>query len=339
MKKKKSTIFVILSLFVLMVACTKEETTAEETTSLPSSSIPILTTAPITSITFSTALNGGLITSDGGSTVTSRGVCWSIATNPTIALSTKTIDGAGIGSFTSVLAELKENTTYYIKAYATNSIGTAYGTQLSFITTTAMPGCGNITDIDANIYPSVTIGSQCWMRENLKTSKYRNGDVIPQVQDPSKWANLTTGAWCYYQNGDGTLNSVNGKLYNWYAVNDSRGLAPTGWHIPVVHEFDVLIASLGGAMSATKMKATTGWNNDGATNSSGFTALSAGSRGYTGPFLGVNMRTHWWTTTLQPKGVNNKDKAWFMFLMSNDSECHQYYEDINSGFSVRCVRD
>lgn len=340
MKKIQVRIFIMLSFFVLMTACTKEETTAikEETPDSPSLSIPVLTTTQSTSITFSTALTGGLITSDGGSTVTSRGVCWSTSTNPTVELNTKTIDGAGIGSFTSSLDELKENTIYYFRAYATNSIGTAYGNQLSFVTTTANPGCGNITDIDGNIYPTVKIESQYWMRENLNTSKYRNGDVIPQVQDQSEWGKLTTGAWCYFQNGDGTLDKERGKLYNWYAVNDSRGLAPKGWHIPSYSEFRILIANLGGVMSANKMKAITGWEK-GATNSSGFTALPAGARTSSGVFYGGNSRAEWWSATIENVTSQKKPDAWYMFLVFNDPESYLYHSSVNEGCSIRCIRN
>jgi len=99
------------------------------------------------------------------------------------------------------------------------------------------------------IYRTVVIGSQLWMAENLNVSHYRNGDSIPEVTDPEQWAKLTTGAWCYYNN-DPEMGVIYGKLYNWYAVNDPRGLAPNGWHIPNDNERNTMINFLGGGFSA-----------------------------------------------------------------------------------------
>ena len=144
---------------------------------------------------------------------------------------------------------------------------------------------------------SVTICSQVWMLKNLDVSKYRNGDDIPQVTDATTWANLTTGAWCYYENN--TANgTVYGKLYNWFAVNDPRGLAPSGWHIPSQAEWVTLQNCLGNDPGGkVKETGTAHWNppNTGATNSSGFTALPAGSRSNSnGVFEGIGGGTTWW---------------------------------------------
>ena len=128
----------------------------------------------------------------------------------------------------------------------------------------------------------VQIGNQIWMTKNLNVSHYRNGDIIPEVTDPTQWRDITTGAWCYYNN-DTANGTVYGKLYNSYAVTDSRGLAPMGWHIPSQPELELLITYLGGSVVAGgKLKSKTGWQspNSGATNSTGFTGLPAGSRWY-----------------------------------------------------------
>ena len=132
---------------------------------------------------------------------------------------------------------------------------------------------------------TVTIGSQVWTSKNLDVATYRNGDVIPQVQDPNAWENLTTGAWCYYDN-DASNGTKYGKLYNWYAVNDPRGLAPKGYHIPSDAEWTQLSDYLGGESEAgTKMKSTSGWvENGNGTNSSGFSGLPGGYRDYNGAF-------------------------------------------------------
>ncbi|MBL0080210.1 MAG: hypothetical protein IPP53_14210 [Bacteroidetes bacterium] len=108
-----------------------------------------------------------------------------------------------------------------MRAYATNSIGTAYGSQLVFITSNTTSLCGTVTDIDGNVYNTVTIGAQCWMMENLKTTKYNDGTAIPNVTSNTEWGALNTGAWCYYSN-DANNNNTYGKLYNWYSVNTGR---------------------------------------------------------------------------------------------------------------------
>ena len=148
---------------------------------------------------------------------------------------------------------------------------------------------------DEKTYTSLTIGTQQWMDKNLDVATYRNGDLIPYVTDPTTWAALTTGAWCYYNN-DPSNNGSYGKLYNWYAVNDPRGLAPVGWHVPTDIEFTTLTTALGGAsVAGGKMKVTgttTTWNspNTGATNTSGWAGLPGGFRFSGGEFsfIGTN---------------------------------------------------
>src|SRR5450759_197011 len=189
-------------------------TSCKKTNTVPV--IATLTTTAASAITATTATSGGNITSDGGSTITARGVCWNTSVSPTIANS-KTIDGTGTGIFVSSVTGLTARTIYYVRAYATNSSGTAYGNELNFTTISSIP--------------SVTICSQIWMVPNLDVSTYRDGTPIPEVQDATAWAALTTGAWCYYKNNSANAPAY-GKLYNWYAVNDPRGLAPTGWHVP-----------------------------------------------------------------------------------------------------------
>jgi uncharacterized protein (TIGR02145 family) len=148
--------------------------------------------------------------------------------------------------------------------------------------------------------PTASIGTQDWTTQNLDVTTYKNGDTIPQVTDTTAWGALTTGAWCYYGN-DATSGSVYGKLYNWYAVNDPRGLAPEGYHIPTTEEWYALTSSLGGSGAAGgKMKSTSSlWQspNVGADNSSGFTGLPGGQRSGTGVFTGTNVNGNWWSST------------------------------------------
>ena len=184
----------------------------------------------------------------------------------------------------------------------------------------------------------VIIGNQIWMTKNLSVNKYRNGDLIPQVQDPALWSQLTTGAWCYYLN-DFSNGVIYGKLYNWYAVNDSRGLAPAGWHIPTKNEVSSLITYLGGssvAPNAMKESGTIHWDSPNtATNSSGFTGLPGGYRGDTGAFSNINTYGTWWTSS-PTLGNPVYATSYFLPIGSNTGLPNTY---IKGGFSVRCIKD
>ncbi len=463
---------------------------------------PILTTTNVTNITQTTATSGGTITSDGGSPVTARGVCWSTTPSPTI-LNDRTTDGTGVGSFVSNLTGLAPNTTYYLRAYAMNSVDTGYGDEVTFTTNqsqnqytiyaskdsyceavigsanynnqnlqfgvasspinmfyvglffdlpsipssnvsraqlilTRQSGSGvqsvssilpitcdwsetqltsnflntcvlftplktisningdlivDITDAfkswlnnptnyhgfllnpenqqstttfifydrehgDNTTKPkievatqqgggveTVTIGTQVWMLKNLDVTTYRNGDPIPQVTDATKWANLTTGAWCYYNN-DPTMDTVYGKLYNWYAVNDPRGLAPQGWHVPDSSEWVQLITYLEpNAGGKLKEPGTLHWQspNVGATNSTNYTAMPGGCRysTYSGPplFGYMSQYGYYWSST----GVTHPTTVARHFSFGYDTPGVYYgvtyAADKKNGHSVRCVKD
>ncbi|WP_309640324.1 fibrobacter succinogenes major paralogous domain-containing protein [Flavobacterium sp.] len=194
-----------------------------------------------------------------------------------------------------------------------------------------------VTDVDGNIYKIVTIGNQKWTKTNLNVSHYRNGDPIPQVTDPTQWVNLTTGAWCYYNN-DPANGPIYGKLYNWYAVNDPRGLAPTGCHVPSDAEWTALTTILGGELVAgNKMKATAGWTpflGITNTNSSGFTGLPGLYRTTSGSFNDIVSRGYWWSSS-----EDNPSGAWFRYLHYNEGFATRasYYKLL--GLSVRCLKD
>jgi uncharacterized protein (TIGR02145 family) len=188
-------------------------------------------------------------------------------------------------------------------------------------------------------YPSVWIGCNAWMTKNLDVSKYRNGDPIPKVTNGATWASLTTGAYCYYQNDSATYAAVYGKLYNWYAVNDPRGLAPEGWHIPSDFEWTYLVNTLGGnnvAGGPMKVMGTLHWTepNLGATDLCNFSALPGGNRGVQGGFNSEGDFGYWWSST---KG--GTDIAWSRKLNYLDTEISGDGSDLNLGYSVRCVRD
>jgi uncharacterized protein (TIGR02145 family) len=284
----------------------------------------VASTTAATSITATSATSGGNITSDGGSAIIARGVCWSTSRNPTTAAA-KTTDAGTIGNFTSSITGLVGGTTYYVRSYATNASGTEYGSQASFSTTAF-----------------VTIGTQVWTNKNLDVSTYRNGDIIPQVTDATTWAALTTGAWCYYNN-DSTMGAKFGKLYNWYAVNDPRGIAPTGWHVPTDTEWTTLTSYLGGkTVAGGKMKeaGTLNWlsPNTGATNESGFTGLPGGLRD-TPPsclFYTVGVNGYWWSTTTSEYFSN---AAWYFELVMDAGELSTTIYNKGTGLSVRCLRD
>lgn len=183
-------------------------------------------------------------------------------------------------------------------------------------------------------FKTVKIGSQTWFSENLNVTKYRNGDVIPQVSDPTQWAKLTTGAWCYYNN-DSNNDLIYGKLYNWYAIKDSRGLAPKGYHIPTDEEWTILTNFLG-ASAGGKMKNTTGWNgtNIGSTNNSGFTGLPGGFCINVQEFFFKETNGYWWSST-----AIDSETAWNRSLNINSSSVCRSYDNKKYGFSVRCVKD
>lgn len=312
-------------IMLTLVGCNKEES-LELTTAT-------VITATITNLTSSSAKSGGEIIEDGGAEVIARGVCWSTNPNPTIEDSI-TMDGAGIGSFESNLTDLEINKTYYVRAYATNSIGIAYGSEKSFTTSGPCGGLTTITDVDGNTYNLVQIGSQCWTKENLKTTKYNDNLIIENVTEDTLWNNLLSGAWSYYDN-DSENNSTFGKLYNWYAVNTGK-LCPTDWHIPTTEEWTTLTDFLGGTESAGgDMKTTTEWDapNTGATNSSGFSAYPGGVRFLSG-FLLMGANAFWWSSS-----DGDLLNAWYRSLASNGSNITKSTNGKSQGFSCRCIKD
>ena len=206
------------------------------------------------------------------------------------------------------------------------------------ITFTVSGDTGIFIDIDGNVYHTVRIGTQVWLRENLKVTHYRNGDPIPNVTDGAQWTALTSGAYCNYNN-DPSLADIYGRLYNWFPVVDPRGLAPAGWHVPSDAEWETLVNFLGGeavAGVALKEAGTAHWisPNTGATNSSGFTALPGGYRDGSGYFYGMGYDAYFWSST-----EYSIYRAWTRALHYNSAQVHRGSNYEQSGFSVRCVRD
>jgi uncharacterized protein (TIGR02145 family) len=337
MKKGFSIYQVVVTVVILFLTtdCKKEETAKKE----EPAKLAVLSTIPATNFTTITAASGGNITSDGGSEILTNGVCWSTTANPVITDS-KTVDAVGSDTFVSSLSGLAAGTTYHVRAYATNSAGTAYGADM--ICTSYS---GSVTDEEGNDYYTIAIGVQLWMAENLKTTRYSNGDLIgtttPATLDITKEA---TPKYQWAQDGDESNVAVYGRLYTWDAVTDSRNVCPTGWHVPTDAEWTNLTTFLGGEGEAggkLKESGKTHWSGryTGTTNETGFTALPGGSRFYyydgealVGPFSGLGHGS-WWSST------ENSTSDAYGRNISSANEVFRYSHDKWEGLSVRCVKD
>jgi uncharacterized protein (TIGR02145 family) len=340
-------------------SCRKEDTPPVEkkmppvvkTGTFSDITLPTLTTADVTSITSISAISGGTITDDGGGSILAKGISWSTTPDWNIYLNDSTVygNGSGSGSFVSPLSNLKPGKTYFVKAFAVNSVGIAFGSTLSFIAganvtdpdTPDSETNGTVTDIDGNVYKTVRIGNQTWMAENLKTTKYKDGTAIPYVTDNTEWSNLTTGGYSWYSNNAESYKTSYGALYNWYAVTDSRNLCPSGWHVPSDSEWTTLNTYLGGsAVAGGKLKeaGTNHWlsPNTGANNSSGWTGFPGGVRRDDGLFVNIHFLGLWWTTSK----ASDPGVAISAYLNSDISNLYLIdYSTMNLGSSVRCVRN
>jgi uncharacterized protein (TIGR02145 family) len=417
-------ILIIVSVFI---RCRKKE------------EVPVVSTTEITNISATTATSGGEITFEGSSSIISRGVCWSKEPDPTIA-NNKTVDGTGSGSFSSNLTTLDGATHYFVRAYASNSAGTGYGTQLTFATigqpplptgmaatnisatsatlnasvnanflpttvvfeygtttnygdslkATENPITGGTTsvvnadikglkattlyhyrvkaanplgitygddltfttvlsDVDGNTYNTVTIGTQVWMQENLKTTRYRNGDLIGTTSIATMdITGLTEPKYQWAHNIIGY-----GRLYTYYAITDSRNVCPTGWHVPTDGEWTTLTDYLsnndygyGGNRNyiAKALAATSGYtadavpgnvgNDQAANNSSGFTGFPGGGRYSSGVMNFVSLHGIWWSSTESSPAF-----AFFRCIGYIPAAVFRGEFSESYGLSVRCLKD
>ena len=335
-KKTNNLIFPLLLMGVFLIfasSCKKDD---DDNGNGNNTGIPVLSTTAITDITQTTAKSGGNITSDGGATVTVRGVCWSTNQTPTIS-DNKTTDGTGVGNFVSSISGLTANTTYYVRAYATNSNGTAYGSAMSFTTQEGSSGSTFTDPRDGKVYQTVVIGNQVWMAENLA--------YLPSVNMVADGSEDAAGSYYYVYGYDGTNvadakatdnYATYGVLYNWTAAMNA---CPDGWHLPSDAEWTELTDYLGGeSVAGGKLKetGTTHWAspNTGATNETGFTALPGGYRLNNGTFYFIGYYGLWWSAT----GHDATD-AWNRVMDCYLSGVYRYNYNKEDGFSVRCLRD
>ena len=343
--------------------------------------LPTVITANVTGITDTSAICGGEVTDDGGDTATVRGVCISISPSPTV-YGRHTVEGSGMGPFSSHLSGLISNFTYYVRAYATNSLGTAYGEEKSFTIPInpngdawSCPGAPSLVDIDGNVYNTVQIGQQCWMRENLRTTRYADGTPVLEGESGS----TTIGHWYYPMNVSTNMYNY-GLLYNWSAVmrgaagsttNPSgvQGLCPNGWHVPSDAECTQLFNYLksqsqywcGGDNSqiGRSLAATVGWDASGLpspcvvgnddlshNNAARFGALPAGFYDSSSTITigseygGLGYVTFFWTATgtSTSYGYNN---IYYWGLHTNYALVmhNDLYDSDGEARSVRCVKD
>lgn len=301
---------------------------------------PTVTTSVVKNITSISSISGGNVTFNGGSTVTSRGVCWGLNSNPTIDNSYKTINGEGSGSFDSYLIGLNPNTIYYIRAYATNEIGTSYGNEVTFTTTI------QVNDLDGNLYNTVKIGEQLWMIENLRTTKYNDGTEIPLIENTLDWKSLSSPAFCWYNNDKETYGIIYGALYNGYAVLTNK-LCPTGWHTPTDAEWFILESFVDptindpnttgyrGSNGGILLKSKTLWYDNGnGVDYYGFTAFPTGNRDIDGIFLNLGFACNWRTSTPYSSTHN-----WTRNLGYNFNGISRSSLSNRHGLSVRCMKD
>lgn len=311
--------------------------------------VPTVITVSVSNVTSTSAVIEGQLLSFGDGEVYDYGFCWSnYITNPDKSGYTLWFGPAAItGSFPYTFSYLTPGMTYYIRAYAANEFGVGYGEIISFTTTGSVVGeivfnpdlsYGTLSDIDGNIYKTIQIGTQTWMAENLKTTRYNDGTTIPEVTDQNEWKVLTTGAYSWYINQAEPFKNIYGGLYNWYAVNTGK-LCPEGWHVPSNEEWTVLSNFIDANSGTLKEAGTSHWQSTDpkATNSTGFTALPGGLRGSERAFFlteNLGYLGMWWTST--PIDDNSIWVYTMSYIFDGLGNQDAYKR---AGVSCRCVMD
>lgn len=301
---------------------------SDELTFTTTSGLMSIITSYISFLDATSILGRGSVTADGGEPITERGVCWGTSPNPTITDS-HAAGGEGLGSFSAAMTGFLPETVYYVRAYATNVLGITYGSDVTFTS------YGSVTDIDGNVYPVATIGSQKWMAENLKTTLYRNWEPLSYPgEDNEAWSTNFTGAYAW-NNNDISFKVTHGAFYNWYSVSTGR-LCPTGWHVPSDEDWATLVDFVGGdIIAASKLKATSGWISVGSgTDNYGFSAIPGGNRSSSGTFRYFGQSGYWWSST-----DDFSSNALYRSMYYNSNTFYSYSGGKGNGLSVRCLKD
>jgi uncharacterized protein (TIGR02145 family) len=290
---------------------------------------PTVTTAAVSAIGVTAATSGGDVLDAGGGVISAKGVVWATHTAPVISSDVFSDDGTGTASYTSTVTPLLAGNKYYVRAYATNTAGTSYGAEYSFNT--------KIADIDGNTYNTVTVGTQVWMAENLKTTKWQNGNAIPTTTADITAIVSPEYQWAYNDNS-GNIAAY-GRLYTWAAATDVRKICPTDWHVPTNTEWESMKTFLGGEAAAggkIKEAGLSHWAspNTNATNETGFTARPGGYRMPAGTYVSLTISSYFWSST-----VDDASLAWGQGLHSSDGDMLQGGYVYNDGVSIRCLRD
>ncbi|HSL86438.1 MAG TPA: fibrobacter succinogenes major paralogous domain-containing protein, partial [Bacteroidales bacterium] len=301
-----------------------------------------LNTSSINYLTPKSAFCNGMVTFIGSPPITRRGFCWDDESLPDTTDNhwTDYYVTPYFEEYTHLLANLNPETSYYVRAFAINEAGISYGNELSFTTLADLSGTeGTVTDTEGNIYKTISIGTQIWMAENLKTTKYNDGSTIPLVTDSVIWSILTTPAYCWYDNNEDAYKTLYGALYNYYTVMTGK-LCPTGWHVPSNDEWILLESYLGGAdVAGIKLKEAgfEHWKQTSrgsiATNESGFTGLPSGYRWKDGTFNKIGENNMFWGST----GCGYPNGRYRTQSYEGDFNFEGCQDII--GASVRCVKD
>lgn len=290
--------------------------------------LPVVDTRIPYSVSQTSAACSAFIFKEGNASLVAGGICWNVHPNPTTENSKTTVDLANATApvFLSDITGLNPNTKYYLRAYVTTPYGTTYGNEVAFTTY-----LGVVTDYDGNTYNTVKIGTQEWMVENLKVQHYRNGAPIQLVSDSLPWISAPGGAYCYYNNKQKNADAF-GYLYNWYAVNDSRNLAPAGWHVPTKADWEKFHKAIG--FEARKIMGATHWQYGAPANcnETSFTGLPAGIRDETGHYAHMGINTRFWSGT-----ASSANTAYSYLLIQNNSIMNS--NSAAAGLSIRCVKD
>jgi uncharacterized protein (TIGR02145 family) len=320
------------------------------------SGIPEIISMGVSRITQITVESGGEVIDDGGCFLTARGVCWSNEPLPTIS-DNHTTDGSGWSDFSSKLSGLLPDTRYYLRAYATNTLGTAYGNEIEFQTlgfNTPCPEAPVLEDIEGNIYNTVMIGEQCWMKENLKTTIYLNGSPIEYQGETKEGASNNYGSYCWF-NDEIIWREKYGALYNWNAVNNANGLCPDGWRVPDKDDWKVLSSFVtGGSIaggdqlkSCRQVNSPLGgecstevhprWDAHGiyfGVDKYGFSGVPGGTKQFGTFFYQLGQYGYWWSSSQY--SINN---AWGYKIGYHYSSIGGINTDKKCYFSVRCIRN